>query len=164
MAELKWKTPVPKLGFAQNERGYIERLIRWLGEQEREADFDLDSILAFGGLGVAERIFGFEGLISPTPPDTTEILSAPIGAQKKIVIGLHVYQAGSAGTYNVVKNKGGTISIILSIDSSVLDHEEVVGRHKTGYITLDSVDENLEIRTLATANDISYSGSYVLVD
>ena len=110
---------------------------------------------------MAEKIFGFEGLITPSPPDTTTILSAPTGAQKKIVIGLHVQQTGAVGTFNVVKNKNSVISILVEMDSSVLNHEEIVGRHKSGYITLDSSDESLEIRTLAGTANISFSGSYL---
>lgn len=161
LGELRWKTPVPIIGPNERNRQFLTRLAQWLSEQERTAEYDLEAILAFGGTGVSERIFGFEGLISGyTAPSTHEILSAPTGTQKKIVLGLHISVDGTA-TCDVQLNKNSTLSFIAQI---VNTHEEIIGSHRSGYITLDATDESIEIATVSGTADISYVGSYILVD
>jgi hypothetical protein len=143
---------------------FLRELAQWLQEQEQEGDWDVEAMLAFGGLGVAERMVGFEGLItSYTPPSTHDVLGAPAAAKKRIVVGLHVAIDGT-GVFKVVKNKNTVLSLIVKVDNTDHDHEEVVGRHKAGYITLDATDESLEIVTVSGTADISFSGSYVDVD
>jgi len=165
MGELKWRSPVPLQGQIESERLYLRRLATWLNEQERDKDFDLEASLAFGGLGVAERMFGFEGLITGyTPPsDTHPLLQGPTGTRKFIIIGLHVAIAG-VGVFDVVKRKVSTDSLLVRVDDTVVDHEEVVGRHKTGFIVLDAANEGIRIKTVSGTADISFSGSYLDVD
>jgi len=161
LGELRWKTPVPIQAQIESTDNYLRRLAEWLREQERPTEYDLEAILAFGGLGVSERIFGFEGLISGySAPSTHEILSAPTGTQKKIILGLHVSVDGTA-TCDVQLNKNSTLSFIAQIIDT---HEEIIGSHRSGYITLDATDESIEIATVSGTADISYVGSYILVD
>lgn len=164
--ELKWKTPVPQLGNVEDERVFIERLVRWLREQEREKDFYLEEFLAFGGTDVASRIFGFEGRWSGYAAlSERTILPAPSGSNKTVVVGLHISSAGTSGDFQLVKRKGTVDAEIMVLDTSVLTHEEVVGGHKTGYIVLDSTDESLVVKALTGATDaFSYSGSYIDVE
>ncbi len=166
MAELKWKTPVPQIGLPGTERDYLQRLVRWLGEQEQEKEFHLEEYLAFGGIDVASRIFGFEGLWTGYAALGEHVmLPAPSGSNKSVVVGLHISAADASGDFQVVKRKGTTDSEIMTLDTSALIHEEVVGGHKSGYITLDATDESLVVKALSGAtDDFSYSGSYIDVE
>lgn len=109
---------------------------------------------------MANRITGFEGVLSGyTAPDVNIILAAPTGSKKFVVVGLHVVTIGTA-TFDVVKAKGATDSHIVR----VVDTDEKVVQDHTGYITLDATDEILEIHTVSGSADISYSGSYLDID
>ncbi len=163
MAELRWRSLVPTPGDLETDREFLNRLIRWLRDQERTADFDLEEFLAFGGAGMASRIQGFEGVITGySPPSTHEILAAPTGARKKVVIGLRISIA-SAGDFNVVKAKGATDAAVYFLDGSSELNAQVIG-DRAGYITLDATDETLEIQTISGSADISYEGSFIDVE
>jgi len=167
MAELKWKTPVPQPGFTENDRTFTKRLLRWLGEQEQPADYCLEEYLAFGGIGVASRIFGFEGLHSGYGALVEQVIkAAPSGSNKHVIVGLHVSAAGSSGDFEIVKRKTGFgDAVIMTLETSVLKHEEIVGGHKSGYITLDAEDELIVVKPLSGAtDDFSWSGSFIDVE
>ena len=163
MAELKWKTPVPRITPDETERSFILRLTRWIGEQEREPDFDLDEYLAFGGIGVANRILGFEGLITGySAPSTHTIMTAPSGSSKKVIIALNTIVNATA-VFHVVKAKGAVDSLIAEVDNTAHAHANIVDV-SSGFITLDAEDETIEIQTVSGTTDISYSGSYLDID
>lgn len=162
MAELKWRTPVPQKGELENIDIFIQRLVRWLKEQEREADYDLEEILAFGGVGVAYRTAGFEGKHTPSaPPETTTLLTGPAAPSKYIVIGLHVgtLDATPADFY---LRKAGADNLIATLPAT--SDKPVIGGGGSGPITLDAADESIIMKTRAGATlEYGWTGSYVNV-
>jgi hypothetical protein len=156
---LKWKTPVPLIVQGEAERAFLIRQTAWLGEQEVAED-DLESTLAFGGPGVAERMFGFEGYEdSYSAPEDFEMLVGPVGAQKKIVMAVHIHIFGAPGNVIIFKKKGAIESSIADINTTSHNHEAVFGP-----MTLDSPDESMWFRAVSGTSPVSWSGSYVLVD
>ena len=158
--DILWKTPVPQIGQIEEERAYLVRLAAWLREQEGTPEHDIEEILSFGGIGVAHRMFGFEGFEeSYSAPEDFLMVPAPTGAQKKIIIIAHIHIFGSPGNVVVLKKKGAVESAISDINTNTHNHE-----HVQGPITLDATDEELWFRAVSGSSDISWSGSYVLVD
>ncbi len=157
---LKWKTPVPQIGQVETERQFLDRLSAWLREQEEAQDYDLEELIAFGGIGVANRMYGFEGYEnSYTAPEDFIMLAAPSGSQKKIVILAHIHIFGNPGEVIVFKKKGALESAISDINTTTHNHE-----HVQGPITLDATNEELWFRIISGTTPVSWSGSYVLVD
>jgi hypothetical protein len=165
MAELKWRSPVPFMRTTEDEREFIGRLIRWLSEQEQGPEYDLEANLAFGGLGVAERIFGFEGLITGySAPSEHEILAAPSGPNKKVIVGGRAHIAAATGTFQVIKRKDSVDVVIFEVVASASNKGDSITSTGSGYVTLDAADESLRLHTISGTADVSYSGSYVDVD
>lgn len=168
MAELKWKTPVPLISALSQSPGNIQaflvQLVQWLQEQERTPDWAVESNLIFGGLGVAERLFGFEALITGYGTPVEEVVvAAPEGASKKIVIAFHVHIKTKPGTADIILRKGGTDIVICRVDADVKDHQDVIQDH-TGIITLDATDESLVLEILTGSSDITLSGTVFNVE
>ncbi|KKN65230.1 hypothetical protein LCGC14_0484060 [marine sediment metagenome] len=168
MAELKWKTPVPLISaLAQspgNIQAFLVQLVQWLQEQERTPDWAVESNLIFGGLGVAERLFGFEALLTGySAPEEQVVVAAPEGASKKIIIAFHIHVESSPGTVDIILRKGGTDIVICRVDAAVKTHEDVIQQH-TGIITLDATDESLVINILTGSSDITLSGTVFNVE
>lgn len=165
MGELQWRTPVPHPGLLPKEPKdlhlYLVDLARWLSEQEREQVWDVEAILAFGGLGVAERMFGFEDYKTsyPAAPVDYTAVSAPTGAKKRIIMVVHAHIFGTPGELTLIKKKGALESAIASINTVDHNHEDIPGP-----ITLDATDETLVVRIESGTTDVSWSGSYVDVD
>ena len=166
MAELRWKTPVPLPGLLpmspENTQWYLVHLARWLLEQEREKDYDLESSLIFGGLGVAERIFGFEHVWNGySAPAEYVALAAPTGATKKIILAFHIHLESLPGVAEVVLRKDAVDVGIFDITTA--DHADIIQDH-TGIITLDASDESIVIKVASGSSDIVWSGTYLHVE
>ena len=165
MAELRWRSIVPQIGPVETERSYLLRLARWLRDQERPREIEIDAILAFGGTGVAERMFGFEGVMTGySPLDEAEAVPAPAAPLKRIIVGLHLNYDGTPGEVSVMKTKGGTDFIIATLVVAGGNQGQEVVSAGGGFVTLDAADESLRILAVVGADDITWSGSYVDVD
>lgn len=157
---LKWQTPVPQVGLPGTEREFIQRLTQWLREQEQEPEYSLEATLAFGGLGVAEKMFGFEGSSdSYSAPEDITILTGPSGASKKIVTSINVHVVALPGTLDLVHKKGAVETTIADID--LTDHNHVASSY---FICLDATDKSLILRILSGSSKVSWLGTYVDVD
>jgi len=168
MGELKWKSPVPFMGTAEDEREFLGRLIRWLAEQERVAEYDLEEILAFGGLGVAHRIEGFEGLLAAgyTPGDEATIITGPAAPGKYVVTSLHMGTQETTDPAEIYLVKAGAYNLLAQLDpTGVADKDIIGGSVGAGYITLDAADESIVLKTTGSATGkYGWAGSYVNVD
>jgi len=144
---------------------FLLRLIHWLREQEHEAEYSLEATLAFGGLGVGERMFGFEDEFTGySPLDEKEAVSAPTAPDKKIIVGFHLNIAGSPGVVTINKTKAGVDFPIATLDVSSSGNNIELTETGGGFVTLDAADESIRILAVSGATDITWSGSFVLVD
>ena len=166
MAELRWRTPPPISPLEPGEvPDFLVRLIAWLAQQEREPEIEIDANLGLGGSDVAQSMLGFEGLVTGyTPTDTTIILVAPLAGKKRIVVGMSIHSEGTTEIGVLIKKKAGVESIIISFDTSVKKDEPVISGSVTGPLTLDDVDESLELTITAGSADVSFTGSFLEVD
>ena len=165
MAELQWRSMVPQFGPLETERQYLLRLARWLRDQERARVYNIDAILAFGGLGVAERMHGFEGTLTGyTPLDEAEAVPAPVAPIKRIIVGFHLNYDGTPGEVSVMKSKGANDFIIATLIVAGGNQGQEVVSSGGGFVTLDAADESIRILAVVGAEDITWSGSYVDVE
>jgi len=171
MAELRWKTPVPLPGLLpmspENTQWYLIHLARWLLEQERGAEYNLEDDLAFGGPDVANRIVGFEEEHSEySAPDEVILLTGPAAPGKFIVIGLHIATTEAAESLLIYVRKDTTDCLIATLNPDTgLDKDVIGGSGGAGPITLDAPDEKIVIKTHTDATgDYGWAGSYVNVE
>lgn len=170
MGELKWRTPpprVPQINVEKNIPDWASRLIQWLDRQEREKDYDVESIIALGGAGVAERLLGFEVLLTGySPTHTADILAAPAAGKKRIITSFHIHMAAADAVGTVQKDINGTNYIIGEFDTSGApgNQDPDLTGGGSGVTVLDGVLEKLEITITAGTSDISITGAYLEVD
>jgi len=168
MGELKWTRP-PPLETDLDAENWPTRLVQWLLEQEQAADYDVESFIAVGGPGVAERMFGFEGTESSYSgglPHTKVMLAAPLAGKKRIITGLRLHSDGTTEIGSVEINKGGTRHALISFDTTGPpgNSDAAVTQGGSGYAVLDDINESLELIITAGSADLSYVGSYLEVD
>lgn len=167
MGELKWKTPTPLIGQIETEREFLLRLSRWLRDQERPAEYDVEDNIALGGLHVAPSMIGFEGEHSGySPPDEVILLTGPTAPSKFIVVSLHIGTTEGAVSAEIYVRKASTDGIIAVLNPATSEEKDVIGGGgSAGAVVLDAADEKIVLKTLAGATGIyGWAGSYVLVE
>lgn len=170
MTELKWKTPPPPVPIFGKELDidWAERLIQWLRDQERNRDIDVESIVSVGGLGVAERLIGFEKIFSGyTPTETLEILDAPAAGKRRVIVGFSFHAEDLLAIGTIHKTIGATEYIITSFDTTAPpgnNQKDPPIVSVKGLVTLDDITETIEITITSGTSDIHVTGSYLEVD
>lgn len=165
--ELKWRTPPPPAppGAEDEVVDWVTRIVQWLEEQEREPDYVVESIISLGGPGLAERLTGFEGVITGYAiPTTTVILTAPAAGKRRIVTSLSLHSPAVTETALLQKDKGGINIPIYELDTISMGHLKGQRALAAGPIVLDAIDETLELVNTAGTADISYVGAFLEVD
>ena len=169
---IKWRKPpppAPVMPATSHFYAWASRLVQWLREQEIDTGADIESTVAIGGPGVAERMLGFEGKITGyTPPDTTAILMAgqasPAAGKRRIIVGITIHSEGVAEVGVLQKNKNSALTVLFSFNTSAAAGNKDPNPFTRGPIVLDSIDESLEILITAGSADVHYSGAYLEVD
>jgi hypothetical protein len=141
---------------------WATQLVAWLRTEESSPEEALEDDFLFGGEGVANRLFGFEGIGTPTVPEDFEILSAPAAGKKKIVTSLTInsVEAATGTTFRLFK--------LITATKHYLTREISVGKTgdyvHTGYIALDDAAESLKIEVTVGTLAVHWDGSYLAVD
>lgn len=175
---LEFRTPPPRAPReGEDLHVYLSRLVTWLRQQAVPEEERYEELLGMGGALVANRMFGFEGVVTVSAlPQTSTLLTAPVSPKKKIITSLDISTEGDKIEASVGVLKGATF-----IGRDIQNYEAIAflaaglgsieqrSYHHFPWIVLDAADESLVLRVFATTTDVppfdmSYMGSYLDVD